>query len=205
MDPPSIPGLPLARRQVLAVLLVDGVVMTPISVSSLLVRLSLPIPQISRRVSTTIIVSYVASRLRGELLTVRTCRFSLSCAISSACCTKSSKWILPARPPDPIFECLPFLLFFPLCPTPKSSSPPSVNNPLALSPSFFNPIFSCPMSSSTSPPLIMRRRCLASSEEGMVALNPLIRDGAGSCGVCPGNGSIESISRRGTDSRMASD
>lgn len=204
MDPPSIPGLPLTRRLALAVLLVDRVVMIPISVSSLLVRLSLPIPQISRHVSTTIVSAYLPA-IREAKLTVRTCKFSLSCAISSACCTKSSKWILPARPPEPIFECLPFLLFFPLCPTPKSSSPPSVNKPLALSPSFFNPIFSCPISSSTSPPLIIRRRCLANSEEGMVALKPLIRDGAGSCGVCPGNGSIESISSRGTDSRMARD
>ena len=60
MDPPSIPGLPLIRRPVLAVLLVDGVVMILVSVSFPPVRLSLPIPRISRHESTTVEVSYVA-------------------------------------------------------------------------------------------------------------------------------------------------
>jgi hypothetical protein len=84
----------------------------------------------------------------------------------------------------------------------EESSSMSVSKPLALSPSFFKPIFSKPRSSSTSPPRTSLRLCFGSSEDGMVALNPRISEGGSSC---PRGVSREREARPGIASMIARD
>ena len=140
--------------------------------------------RISSRVSILADTSLISECIRDcdqshpqEAPTVRTFKFSLSSTISSACSAKSSS-LSDCLPNDPPRLCRRLRLFGVV-----SSSPPSVNRPLALSPSLFRPIFSLPSpkSASTRPPRINLRRCLGSSDDGTVARNPRMSEGVSSC------------------------
>ena len=143
------------------------------------------------------------------MLTLRTLKLSLSTAISLTCFVNSSNpkpsmipnSLAPSPPPPRPFLSLRLLDFLALCLSSSNSSsvcssPSCVKSPRARSPSFFNPILFFPdpgvegdpaadesrskRSSSATPPRTRLRRCFASSDVGIVALNPRMRDTWGS-------------------------